>query len=61
MNGLLTIALGVFLAMLFDKFSTRNAFGVTNDTWAGLAATSFSMLTVFGFILMIADHFDPTT
>lgn len=53
MNGLLTIALGVFLAILFDKFATRDAFGVSNDTWAGLAATAFSMLLVLGFIVML--------
>ena len=61
MNGLLTIALGVFLAILFDKFGTRDAFGVSNDTWAGLAASAFAYGVVFGMILMVSNHFNPTT
>lgn len=61
MNGLLTIALGAFLSMLFDKFGTRDAFGVSNDTWAGLAASAFAYGVVFGMILMVSNHFNPTT
>ena len=47
------IALAILFGLLFDSFGTRDAFGVSNDTWAGLAATAFSMLLVLGFIVML--------
>ena len=47
------VALAILFGMLFDRFATRDAFGVSNDTWAGLAATAFSMLIVLGFIVML--------
>lgn len=54
------VALAVLFGMLFDRFATRDAFGVSNDTWAGLAATAFSMLVVLGLIVMIHQHLQPT-
>ena len=55
MNFLLLVVLSVLVGKLFDSFASRSAFGVTENTWSGLAATGFAMILTLAFNVAIAD------
>lgn len=53
LNGVLLILLAVLLANLFESFARREAFNISEWTWATLSRLAFNLVLGLGVVLIV--------